>query len=126
MSLSLQFHPQHPHHLGALCAFVIDDSEAVYGIWHRNLSIECSLLILTNLNCFICQIVSPSTVSLRFDGALNVDLTELQTNPVLYLHIHLPLVMYAPVISTEKAYHEQLSVAETTNVYFVPANQLVK
>ena len=45
---------------------------------------------------------------------------------MLYLHVHFPLVMCAPVISTEKAYHEQLSVAETTNVYFVPANQLVK
>ncbi|VFV17199.1 alpha 1b-like isoform 1, partial [Lynx pardinus] len=61
-----------------------------------------------------------------FDGALNVELTELQTNPVLYPHIHFPLATYALVISAEKAYHEQLSVAEMMNACFEPANQIVK
>lgn len=61
------------------------------------------------------QVISSLTASLRFDGALNVDITEFQTNLVPYPRIHFMLSSYAPVISSEKAYHEQLSVAEITN-----------
>merc|ERR1719282_883199 len=45
---------------------------------------------------------------------------------VPYPRIHFPLAVYAPVISAEKAYHEQLTVSEITNACFEPANQMVK
>ena len=94
------------------------DNEALYDICRRNLDIERPTY--TNLNRLIAQIISSLTASLRFDGALNVDVTEFQTNLVPYPRIHFVVAAYAPVISAEKAYHEQLSVAEITNSAFEP------
>ena len=75
---------------------------------------------------FLPQVISSLTASLRFDGALNVDVTEFQTNLVPYPRIHFMLSSYAPVISAEKAYHEQLSVAEITNSAFEPSSMMAK
>ena len=49
-----------------------------------------------------------------------------QTNLVPYPRIHFMLSSYAPIISAEKAYHEQLSVAEITMSVFEPASMFVK
>ncbi|KAB1257044.1 Tubulin alpha-4 chain [Camelus dromedarius] len=59
------------------CAFMVDN-EAIYNICIRNLNTECPTY--TNLHRLIGQVVSSITASLRFDGALNVDLTEFQMN----------------------------------------------
>merc|ERR1712159_681784 len=103
---------------------VMIDNEAVYDICRRNLDIERPTY--TNLNRLIAQITSSLTASLRFDGALNVDITEFQTTLVPYPRIHFMLASYAPIISAEKAYHEQLSVSEITNSSFEPASMLTK
>ncbi|GLH07112.1 Tubulin alpha-2 chain [Gryllus bimaculatus] len=103
-------------------AFIVDN-QAIYEICRRNLSIDRPTY--TNLNRLIGQIVSSITASLRFDGALNVDLTEFQTNLVPYPRIHFPLATYAPVLSAEKAGHEQMTVAEITKACFEPNNQMV-
>jgi len=72
------------------------------------------------------QVISSLTASLRFDGALNVDVNEFQTNLVPYPRIHFMLSSYAPVISAEKAHHEQLSVGEITNSAFEPSSMMAK
>ncbi|XP_037077399.1 tubulin alpha-1 chain-like [Pollicipes pollicipes] len=100
------------------------DNQAIYELCKNNLDIDRPTY--TNLNRLIGQIVSSITASLRFDGALNVDLTEFQTNLVPYPRIHFPLVTYAPVISAEKAQHETMTVSEITQACFEPANQMVK
>ncbi|XP_025190380.1 tubulin alpha-1 chain-like [Melanaphis sacchari] len=104
------------------CAFMVDN-EAIYDICCNNLDIARPTY--TNLNRLIGQIVSSITASLRFDGALNVELNEFQTNLVPYPRIHFPLVTYAPVISTGKSSHESFSISEITNACFEPANQMM-
>ena len=100
------------------------DNEALYDICRRSLDIERPTY--TNLNRLVSQTISSLTASLRFDGALNVDVTEFQTNLIPYPRIHFCMTSYAPVISAEKAYHEQLSVAELTNSVFEPASMMTK
>merc|ERR1711972_1043550 len=103
---------------------IMMDNEALYDICCRNLDIERPTY--TNLNRLLAQIISSLTASLHFDGALNVGITEFQTNLVPYPRIHFMLSSYAPIISAEKAYHERLSVAEITMSVFEPASMFVK
>jgi len=104
-------------------AFMLDN-EAIYDICRRSLDIERPTY--TNLNRLVAQVISSLTASLRFEGALNVDINEFQTNLVPYPRIHFMLCSYAPVVSAEKAYHENMSVAELTNAVFEPSNMMAK
>ena len=55
------------------------------------------------------------TSSLRFEGSLNTDLTEFQTNLVPYPRIHFMTSSLSPLISQEKGIYENLSVDFLTN-----------
>jgi len=100
------------------------DNEAIYEICQKNLDVIRPAYV--NLNRLISQVISSLTASLRFDGALNVDITEFQTNLVPYPRIHFMCCSYAPIISTARAYHESLSVPEITNAAFEPSNMMAK
>jgi len=104
-------------------AFMLDN-EAIYGIAQNSLGIGRPSY--SDLNRLIAQVISSLTASLRFDGSLNVDINEFQTNLVPYPRIHFMLCSYAPVISAEKAYHESMSVGELTNAVFEPQNMMAR
>jgi len=103
---------------------VILDNEAIYDICRRSLGIEKPTY--TNLNRLIAQVISSLTASLRFDGALNVDVNEFQTNLVPYPRIHFMLSSYAPVICATKVNHEQLNVVDITSAVFEPSQMMAK
>lgn len=105
------------------CAFMVDN-EAIYDICRKNLDVERPTY--ANLNRLISQVVSSITASLRFEGELNVDLNEFQTNLVPYPRIHFPLASFAPILSVNKAHHSGLDTQEITKAVFEPANQMVK
>ncbi|OJT10364.1 Tubulin alpha-1B chain [Trametes pubescens] len=105
------------------CSFMVDN-EAIFDICKTRLNV--SQPGFTNLNRLIAQVVSSVTASLRFDGSLNVDLNEFQTNLVPFPRIHFPVASYAPLLSADKAHHEQNSVSEMTFSCFEPGNQMVK
>jgi len=100
------------------------DNEALYDIARRNLDIERPTY--TNLNRMVAQVISCLTASLRFDGALNVDINEFQTNLVPFPRIHFMLTSYAPIVSAKKSGHDMMSVAEITNSIFMPQSMMVK
>merc|ERR1712226_6605 len=100
------------------------DNEALYDIAKRNLDLDSPTY--ANLNRMIVQVISSLTCSLRFEGDLNVDLNEFQTNLVPYPRLHFMMQSYAPVISKAKTGHEQHTTAQITAAAFNPQNFLMK
>jgi len=100
------------------------DNEAIYDICKRSLGIERPSY--NNLNRLIAQVISSLTASLRFEGSLNVDINEFQTNLVPFPRIHFMLCSYAPVISADKMSHETFTVNELTSAVFEPVNMMAK
>merc|ERR1712241_1155912 len=74
----------------------------------------------------ISKVVSSMTASLRFDGELNVDLGEFQTNLVPFPRLHFMTTSLAPVVSLKKQSHEAQTIREITDHVFQPQNMLVK
>jgi len=103
---------------------VLLDNEAIYGICQKQL--DTSRPSYEDLNQIIAKVVSSMTASLRFDGELNVDLGEFQTNLVPFPRLHFMTTALAPVINASKASHEAQTIREITDHVFQPQNMLVK
>ncbi|GKA39892.1 tubulin alpha-3 chain [Tanacetum coccineum] len=100
------------------------DNEAIYDICKKALNIEKPSY--KNLNRLISQTISSLTTSLRFDGSMNVDISEFQTNLVPFPRIHFMLSSYAPIISSARAHYELCSVPEITKAVFEPSRMMAK
>jgi len=103
---------------------IVLDNEAIYAICQKQLNIDRPTY--GNLNVIIAKVISSMTASLRFDGELNVDLGEFQTNLVPFPRLHFMTTALAPVIAKDKASHEAQTVREITDSVFQPPNMLVK
>jgi len=103
---------------------IVLDNEAIYAICQKQLDIDRPSY--ADLNIIISKVISSMTASLRFDGELNVDLGEFQTNLVPFPRLHFMTTALAPVVSKKKAAHEAQTIREITDHVFQPQNMLVK
>jgi len=103
---------------------ILLDNEAIYEINQNSLDIDKPTY--SQLNDVIAQVCSSTTASLRYEGELNVDINEFQTNLVPYPRIHFVLSSFAPLLSQEKAKKQSLSVQEITKSAFEPGSMMAK
>jgi len=103
---------------------IVLDNEAVYNICNKALDLKTPTY--DNLNRIIAKTISAMTASLRFDGELNVDLNEYQTNLVPFPRLHFMTNSLAPVIAKAKASNETFSVQDVTDQAVNPDYFLVR
>jgi len=103
---------------------IVLDNEAIYSIVQKQLDEKRP--DYEDLNRIIAKVISSMTAALRFDGELNVDLGEFQTNLVPFPRLHFMTTALAPVISAKKKDHETGGVRDITDHVFQPINMLVK
>jgi len=76
------------------------DNEALYGICQEMLKIP--KIQYEHLNKLCAKSISCMTSALRFEGDLNVDMNEFQTNLVPFPRLHFMTSSYAPLTATSK------------------------
>merc|ERR1712173_172775 len=66
------------------------------------------------------------TAALRFEGELNVDMNEFQTNLVPFPRLHFMTSSFAPVVNKEKKDHDSNTVRDITDKSLQSGNFFVK
>jgi len=100
------------------------DNEAIYEICQKKLDIKKPSY--ANLNRIIAKVVSSMTAALRFQGELNVDMNEFQTNLVPFPRLHFMTTSLSPVISAAKAGAEAQNCQRITDECLQAKSFLVK
>jgi len=99
------------------------DNEALYGICTSKLNLQ--KVQYSHLNKLCAKSISCMTAALRFDGDLNVDMNEFQTNLVPFPRLHFMTSSYAP-LSPPKKKDGSASVWDMVQEGFDPKNFNVK
>merc|ERR1711997_936230 len=103
---------------------VVLDNEAVYEICQKQLDIDRPSY--ETLNRLIAKAVSSMTASLRFQGELNMDLQEFQTNLVPFPRLHFMLTSMAPVTTEKKKETMPNDTQRITELCFSPQSFFTK
>merc|ERR1712042_370078 len=100
------------------------DNEAIYEICQKNLDIKRPSY--DTLNRMIAKAVSSMTASLRFEGELNVDLNEFQTNLVPFPRLHFMITSMSPVTTDKKKDTAPKEINQITEQCFAQKNFFAK
>merc|ERR1711994_280573 len=103
---------------------IVLDNEAIYEICQKKLDIVRPSY--DTLNRMIAKVISSMTASLRFEGELNVDLNELQTNLVPFPRLHFMITSMAPVTTEKKKETTNNEVKPITEQCFSAQNFFAK
>merc|ERR1712113_278819 len=103
---------------------IVLDNEAIYEIAQKNLDIKRPSY--DTLNRLIAKAISSMTASLRFEGELNVDLNEFQTNLVPFPRLHFMITSMAPVTTRKKMETARDDVQSISETCFAAQNFFTK
>eukprot|EP01083_Nonionella_stella_P099564 279949_1 len=103
---------------------VVLDNEAIYEVCQKHL--DRKRPSYDNLNRLITKTISSMTASLRFEGELNVDLNEFQTNLVPFPRLHFMITSMAPVVTAKKAETARQDIQGITETCFSAQNFFTK
>mmetsp|Transcript_56890 Transcript_56890/g.51179 ORF Transcript_56890/g.51179 Transcript_56890/m.51179 type:complete len:454 (-) Transcript_56890:291-1652(-) len=103
---------------------VVLDNEAIYEICQKWL--DRKRPSYDNLNRLITKTISSMTASLRFEGELNVDLNEFQTNLVPFPRLHFMITSMAPVVTKKKMETQRCDIQGITETCFSAQNFFTK
>jgi len=103
---------------------IVLDNEAIYEICQKKLDIVRPSY--DTLNRLIAKSVSSMTASLRFEGELNVDLNEFQTNLVPFPRLHFMITSMSPVTTEKKKETAAKEIKQITEECFQQKNFFAK
>merc|ERR1712238_418619 len=99
------------------------DNEAIYSICQKKLDIKKPSY--SNLNRIIAKVVSSMTAALRFNGELNVDMNEFQTNLVPFPRLHFMSSSLAPLVTPADKERQGNTAWDITEMVLNPKSFLV-